>query len=406
MTPTSPATPLHSSNAAAIASALWDSADFVGAARQYERALQEDANDLEALYGLGRLKVAQNELAAATLLLERAAQLAQALAAPTTRAEWLRRIHHELAWDLYRLDRFDLAAGYFEQLPGQEALVAQLRAFGERQPYRYAPGIERIDVPLMGSDPLLIVAVTLGGSEYPFVLDSGSGQLVIDQGLAERLALPDYGSRQVTFATGQRAAIGHTILPHLGLGDVTLREIPTEVMPVKRLAPQLAGFIGMDLLRRFHVEVDREALTLRLYPPHEAAPRWPEQHEVPFLLFDSHLLLAPAHCNGQPFMAYLATGMAGSAFTMPESLADPLALHVGESLEGVGAGGHHQLHTITAQEFCLGPYCQQQLPGLLGFFPPTLEWRYGFQVGALLGQSFLADRSWGLDFERMRLLIA
>ncbi|MBA3533943.1 MAG: aspartyl protease family protein [Ardenticatenales bacterium] len=396
--------PLHSSNAAAIASALWDSADFAGAAEQYERALRESPGDMEALHGLGRLRLAQNDLAAALLLLEQAEQVALALSGSNHQQEWVQRIRQELAWALYRLDRFDLAAQYFDVLPGQEALSAQLRAFGDRIPYRHPVRLDEIVVPFMGTDPLPIINLTIAGQEYPFVIDTGSGQMVVDIALAQALSLEEFGTREITLATGQRSVVAHTLLPEVMLGEIAIKDVPAEVMDIQRFAPQLAGVIGTSFLQHFHVLCDFQRQTLHLYPKIAESPPTGGMTLVSFLLFDAHLILAPVQVNEYQTMGYLVSGMAGAAFTLAESVRQQIDPALSSATrQSIGAGGVTAALPMMAAHLSLGGWSRSDVEGLVGFFPPPLEWRYGFQVGALIGHEFLRGKRFLMDFEQMQL---
>lgn len=392
----------QSADATAIASALWDSADFAGAEPHFRRAIEENAADMDALHGLGRLKLAQNELAAALLLLEQAHALSMNLAGGG-RDELSFRIRRDLAWALYRVERFDLAAEQFELLPGQGSLAAQLRAFGTTQPYGLPADAEEIAMPFLGTDPLPIITLSIGGKEHAFVIDTGSGQLVLDTGIARGMGLPSYGIREATFASGQRAPIDHTILPTVTLGDVTIQHVPAEVMDVRRFAPQLSGFIGTSFLWRFHLLFDWEGQVLRLRPRRNGTPFQPTTPGVPFWLFDSHLMLALARLNDHETVAYVASGMAGGAFTVPESTQHQAGLRSLEgSIQGVGAGGATEILLVEADTLCLGDWCRLNQEGFAGFFPAELEWRYGFRVGALVSHAFLHSRRWTVDFDAMR----
>ncbi len=396
----------QSSNAAAIASALWDTADFSGAESYYRRAIEENPADLEALHGLGRLKLVHNELAAALVLLEQAHALSMNLAGGG-RDELSLTVRRDLASALYRLERFELAAEHYEQLPGQTPLAAQLRAFGDAQPYLFSSFIEEIALPFLGTDPLPIVTLVVGGKEHAFVLDTGSGQLVLDTGIARQMSLPSYGTREAIFASGQRAPIEHTILPAVTLGEATIQNVPAEVMDVRRFAPQLSGFIGTSFLWRFHALYDWEGEVLRLRPRRSGQPFAQAADagmaEVPFWLFDTHLLLARARLNGHETIAYVASGMAGGAFTAPQTtVRQANLLASNETIEGVGAAGATEIVPVQAERLCLGDWCRSDQEGFANFFPAELEWRYGFRVGALVSHAFLHSRRWIVDFERMR----
>ncbi|MDQ4077760.1 MAG: aspartyl protease family protein [Chloroflexota bacterium] len=398
--------PLRSYNAAAIAAALWDSADLEGAERYYLRALRETPADMEALHGMGRLKLAQNDLAAASIFLERALSLALQLP-HTQRDELAQRIRRDLAWTLYRLDRFDLAAAHLEQLPELQALAAQLRAFEARPPYDVPPDVEEIVVPFLGTDPLPVISLTIGNTSHPFVIDTGSSQLVIDTGIFSEMELVSYGTHEATFASGQRAPVGYSILPEVMLGMVPVKDVPVEVMDVRRYAPQISGFVGINFLQRFHVLCDWREQLLRLRPRgNEPFVEWARMTAIPVWFFDTHLLLAPARLNRHETIAYLATGMAGGAFTVPQSTVEQAALDRAEEfVEGVGAAGATALESLRAERLCLGEWCREDMSGFAGFFPSELEWRYGFHVGALISHQFLKKNKLGLDFNRLRLYL-
>lgn len=122
----------------AIGWALYDTGDFDGAARRFKEALQADPNDVEALQGLARIRLSRNDLAAAIVLLERALDVLAVTAADTSDRE--RRLRHDLAWALYRVDRLDLAARHFSHLPEHEPIVRKLEAFDGKRPYAVSLG--------------------------------------------------------------------------------------------------------------------------------------------------------------------------------------------------------------------------------------------------------------------------
>ncbi len=323
-------------------------------------------------------------------------------------ASWRCACAATLAWALYRLDQFDLAAEQFEQLPGQGALVAQLRALGDRVPYRLPPSVSAITLPLLGTDPLPVVSLTIGSQEHAFVVDTGSSQMVIDSSLLEGLHLPDFGTREVTFAGGQRAAIGHTLLPRVMMGDATIHDVPAEIMEVRRHAPQIAGFVGTNLLQRFHVLFDWQAETMALRVPRAGAfAEWGAMQATPLLFMDSHLLLAPLRLNTHETMAFLATGLAGGSFVVPRSTVVQAGLASDEqAMEGVGAGGSAAFGLVRAEQMCLGGWCRDGMEGLSGAFPAELEWRYGFRVGAMVSHEFLKGERLGFDFQGGQLFLS
>jgi hypothetical protein len=105
-------------------------------------------------------------------------------------------------------------------------------------------------------------------------------------------------------------------------------------------------------------------------------------------------------------MAYLATGMAGSGFTVPVTTVRQAGMvEQEETVEGIGTAGATPLTITTIERLCLGPWCRGDVQGVCGFFPYELEWRYGFRVGILLGHDFLKGAKMGIDFQHLRLFL-
>jgi predicted aspartyl protease len=392
-------------NAAAVAAALWDSGDFANTALFFERAVQETPSDIEALHGMGRLKLAYNDLAAAILFLEQAQSLVLSFAGGA-RDELSLRIKRDLAWAYYRLDRFDLAADLFEQLPGQQPLAQQLRAFGGSTPYQMGVEVEEIALPFLGTDPLPVVTLVIGGKEHAFIIDTGAAQLTLDSAFLRELNLPTHGTTSARLASGTNAPLVYTIVPEVTLGEATLYNVPAEVMDIRRFAPQISGFIGTNVLQRFHVMMDIEGEVLRLRPLRHQIPFATRgKIELPLFWLDAHLLFTPLRLNQHHTMAYLTTGLAGVDFAIPESTARQARLQRKGLLEGVSGGGSQDLELVIAERVAVGAWERTHVEGLLGFFPPELEWRYGFRVGAIVSYALLRHKQFGINFETMHLLI-
>ena len=397
----------QASNAAAIADALWDSDDFAGAEAAWQRALGEDADDPVALHGLGKLQLARNALSAAALLLERALGLLTALDHGAV-GEWLPQVQQDLAWCYYRLDRYDLAAPHLAALPDGAGLAAQLAAFAGRTPYRMSADVAEIQLPFWGNDPLPIVPLRFGDREYPFVIDTGSSQLVIDSAFLAELSLPRYGMREVISASGTPTLIEHTIIPELLLDTVRMADVPAEVMDVRRFAPQLGGLIGTNFLQRFFVDCDwsNERLTLRPVRQLDPFDHWQRALSAPCFYMDSHILLAETQLNDLTTMGYLASGMAGASVACAAHTALQAGLDLNDEAatrDAVSSGGGQTLQSAGVPRLCVGDQCQRDAEALVGLFPDALAWRYGFNVGAMVGHDFFKAQRWGIDFQAMRI---
>jgi hypothetical protein len=222
--------------------------------------------------------------------------------------------------------------------------------------------------------------VQIDGKEHAFVIDTGASQLTLDTAFLRELDLPVYGSAEARLASGSTAPVVYSRLSEMTLGDVTLFDI--------------------------HVLLDIEGEVLRLRPARFQMPfATTGMTENPLYWLDGHLLFTPLHINDHATLAYLATGLAGVEFTAPESTARQAHLtHAGE-MEGVSAGAAEPYALVTAQRVALGQWERKDAEGLIGFFPPELEWRYGFRVGAIASFALLRHRRIVFDFAQMHLAL-
>lgn len=254
-------------------------------------------------------------------------------------------------------------------------------------------------MPLLATDSVPLVALTIDARDHLFVVDTGSGELVLDRALKEELDLPDFGTRETTFAGGRRAPVTHSLMPEVTFDGVTVENVPVEVMDVRRRAPQLSGGVGLQFLLHFRPTFDYERKQLLLAPP--TAPLSPpaEAVEVPLRLFEGHVLVAPGAFNGHETFVALASGMAGGGFTCPATTVQQAGLSVDtdDAVPGVSVEGGEALVPVTAERLRLGPLEHRDVAGFVGGFTPSLEWRYGFRIGGVVAHDVLRRYRWTID---------
>ncbi len=388
----------------AIGWALFDAADFAGAAQRFDLALQNDPTDVEALRGRARLHLMQNEIGTAIILLEHALAVLQTgedVAAP---ADAEQRARRDLAWAYYRLNRFDLAAEQFAAL-GEMARAQKLAAFDQRAPYRRRGSVDSTVLPLVARDPVPFVVLTLGNRDHLFVVDTGTGELTIDVRLLDELGLPRFGVQPSrTAASDRHVAVHHTIVPRVRLGDIVLEDVPAEAEDIQSRAPQISGFIGFNLLAQFCTTLDVPEGVLILEPP--GARTIPDHAQpTPFWLLDDHVLLVPGALDGREHLFAVATGFAGAALSAPPTTftQSGIALETGMPFHGVSGAGTHEVTLLRVDELRVGPLTLHDVEALVGLFSPSLEWRYGFRIGGLVGHDALRTTRWTLDLATQAL---
>lgn len=127
-----------------------------------------------------------------------------------------------------------------------------------------------IEVRRAPSGHLLVRPLVEGSDVGWFILDSGSGAMVLDTSVADKLELADLGRILVSGVGGtESAAIRGKA--SLSLGPVTIEDLIFVELDLSPFGPlfgvELGGIVGFDLFMRCVVELDVEALTVRLSDP-------------------------------------------------------------------------------------------------------------------------------------------
>jgi hypothetical protein len=200
----------------------------------------------------------------------------------------------------------------------------------------------------------------------------------------------------------------------VGLGAMTLKDVPVvmlDTLPFSAAAPgmEIRGVLGTVLFYHFLTTLDYPAGELRREPrrsvteelaPGEAGLR------VPFWLGGDHYILARGRVNrSDPMLLLVDTGLAGLAFTCPRSTIDEAGIELVEQAagSGVGGGGKVPIVPFMLRRLSLGEAERENLPGVFGPFPESLEHKAGYQIGGLVSHGFLRPWSVTLDFEAMEM---
>lgn len=313
---------------------------------------------------------------------------------------------HLLAEVYYRARRYPEAAECYALL-GQHEVAQHLRAFGEREPYRFVSTAAGCTLEFLTREPLPLVRVQIDGAEEAlFVFDTGSWDTVLDAKLARRIGLQRGWTGQVRCATGAPAQVEYCRLPGLSLGELALADLPVQVMDLGAVLPGffephgVDGVLGLGVLSRFGMELDMPAGELRLS---RAAPGL-DAEAIPCWLGSGRQLLAWGGIGPQPTLWFLDTGMTGFDCLLPVTTAASARLGsgLGAPVVGYGGGGQAAFATAESETMTLGGMCKSPAQCVITpAFP--LERCYGFRIGGLLALEFLKDAVLSIDFSSMRL---
>lgn len=146
--------------------------------------------------------------------------------------------------------------------PVQSSLQAPSRALIAEVPFRLVANKICVDATVNGAGP------------FPFVFDSGSPPVVLDEDLANQLEIERGPEFQVggAGASTMRGAMARGV--RIGRDGLNLGQQQTIVMPLTRfLGPTsgmpIAGLLGNYLGRRYTLEIDYDKSVLRFYDPDE-----------------------------------------------------------------------------------------------------------------------------------------
>jgi hypothetical protein len=325
-----------------------------------------------------------------------------------------------LAEVYYRRDEFERAAPLFEKA-GRTSMARKLASFASRQPYRIDGPPSSTRLPFLRTDPLPVVSVRVNGSEPTrFLIDTGGGELILDRAFADKAAVTRFGSERSFFGGGKKATIEHGHAESAQLGEFIVRNAPVVVMDLAGIGPMLGeeridGVIGTVLLYHFLSTIDYENGQLVLARRESGQKTQPASEvtgagivNVPFWMADDHFIVAWGAVNRGPKMLFFVdTGLAGAGFACLQSTfaAAAIALKKDQAATGIGGGGAFQFVPFVLDELSLGNASRTQIDGVLGAFPPQIEWDLGFHIGGLISHQFFRSGALTLDFDAMRLRI-
>jgi len=389
------------------ADGLFAEGRFGEAAELCGARLTEVEDDYPAVLRLGEIALLANRLDEAERRLSKARQLRPDEARPMAL----------LAEAYYRRDNFQAAEPLFRQI-GRTAMADKLASFKSLVPYQVASDLAESHLDFALTDPLPVVRVRVNhGEEVFFLIDTGGSELILDPAFAKQVGAERFGSETGTFAGGSTTSYEHGRVERVTLGAFEVRNVPVHLLDTTRLSraaggKPVKGILGTVLLYHFLPTIDyrRGRLELRRLTDHssrpvEAASEADGRISVPFWLAGDHFIVARGSVNGgESCLMLVDTGLAGNAFTCPESTLERAGIELkGPSSEGVGGAGPVRVTPFLLKELSLGPAVRRHMPGVFGPFPASLEHGLGFRLGGLISHAFFRSYRVTFDFVRMSL---
>jgi hypothetical protein len=397
---------------------LFQVGKFAEAGKLYSQIAAQNPRNYSATLQLGRIALLSNRLDDAQKWLEKAITLQPGDADARVM----------LAEVFYRRDDFQKAAAslngvevssnklIISQFPTLN--VAKLESFKGQTPYEVHGNGTSTRLKFLKTDPLPVVNVRVnGGDEVTFFIDTGGSEVALDTDFAEELGVPQFGAVQGTFSGGQHAEVQVGRIETLTVGDWTIKNLPTAMLPLRQLSKglgvkQIDGIIGTTLFYHFLATMDypRGELVLRRKTAkslEEFKATSGKKVAVPFWIASDHFMVGWGRVETlPPALLFVDTGLADAGVKLAESVIKEAGIKLEEdkASEGAGGGGKLKIVPYTVHQLSFGDIKEDNVRGLYdGPFP--WENTFGFHLAGMVGHDFFKPYAVTFDFQNMQIFL-
>jgi len=401
------------------ANQLFQVGKFAEAGKLYSQIATQNPRDYSATLQLSRIALLSNRLDDAQKWLEKAITLQPGDADPKVM----------LAEVFYRRDDFQKAAAslsgvdvssnklIISQYPTLN--VAKLESFKGQTPYELQGNGTSTRLKFVKTDPLPVVNVRVnGGDEVTFFIDTGGSEVALDTDFAKELHVPQFGAVQGTFSGGQHAEVQQGRIESLTVGDWTIKNLPTAMLPLRQLSEglgvkQINGIIGTTLFYHFLATMDyphgelvlrrKDVKSLEEFKAKSSGKRV----VVPIWMASDHFMVGWGRVETlPPTLLFVDTGLVGAGAKLAESVIKEAGIKLEENkaTEGAGGGGTLKIVPYTVHQLSFGDIKEENVPGLYdGPFP--WENTFGFQLAGMVGHDFFKPYAVTFDFQNMQIFL-
>lgn len=373
------------------------------AARVFGRVLEIAPGDVTALAGLGKLALHAGRVDEAVRRLEPAAAS-----------------DPDALGDLYaaRLRRGDWAgAAALAADAGEPGRVALLERLAESPPYAVGEGRAEGEVMWNRSFPVPLVRAKLAGRSVLFALDTGAGDLILDEAAARRAGIAPLPGEWSVPWNGSRISVRGAIVPRLELAGFAIERVPAGVASLRGWSlyvnPQgerVAGVIGLGVLGRFTPTLDYARNRLVLRRPGTPLPALEGAARIPFEVWGESELVVHGSISGGRRMAFvLQSGLPGCGVAAPQEVFDEVGVKPGGLARLVKSAGQmiqgRPWTEVSVPSVTVGPVSRDRVTGWSGALDAVELWRHGVRRDAVLAGEFFQGRALTLDWERRELVV-
>jgi hypothetical protein len=274
--------------------------------------------------------------------------------------------------------------------------------------FRFLDGRSAEDVPFSLVDGHILIEVTVGGHESPWLLDSGAEASVVDTALARRLGLQPMAQVQAS-GVSDTVEVSLVTLPPFRVHSIEFEEqkiVASEVvgeLAHRLLGLEVGGILGYDFLSRFVTRIDYARQRISFFRPEHFT------YDGPGVVLDAPLKgripTLPVVVDDSLRGAWsLDLGDGAMSFHYPFAAAHGLLDRPGADHLSHGAGGSFVERMVRFKSVTVGGF---SVPDLIIHVP--LEAGAGsFSGGELagnLGNGFLRHFVVSIDYLRQQVIL-
>lgn len=265
--------------------------------------------------------------------------------------------------------------------------------------------------------PVPLVRVRLNGTPVLMGIDTGAGDLLVDEGFARRCGIVPLSGQSLAFWDGSRVAVKNAVVKRLDLGGLRIEKLPAAILSLHKWSldvnPQsepVAGVIGLNLLRRFTPTLDYPRRRLELRRLGASSAPASDAARVPFEIWgESELTVYGSLAGGRRMALVVATGLPSAGIGAPAEVMDEIGVRPGSLSRLVkGAGAFLQgrpWYEVSVPSVTVGPLVRDKVRGWSGALDSGELWRHGVRRDAILAGEFFRGRRVTIDWERHELVV-
>jgi len=299
----------------------------------------------------------------------------------------------------------------------QEGRAELLKAMVGPPVYAVTKGPAVAKIPWVRAFPVPLVRVQLNGTSVLMAIDTGTNDLLLDRWAVRRCKVQKLAATRSEFWCGSRVAVANVMVQRLEIGGLRIERVPAGEMSLHKwslevnpMGEQVAGVIGLGLLRQFTPTIDYPEHVLELRRPGTGyAPKALAQR-VPFEIWgEAELTVYGSLAGGRRMALVVQSGVPSCGVGAPSEVFDELGVKPGMmSRIAKGAGQWLQGRpwaAVVVPSVTIGSMTQDKVQGWSGALDSSELWRHGVRRDALIAGDAFRDWRITIDWQAHELVI-